>query len=375
MKPVVVAADIITAYGQGMGCLWDGLCSGHTAIRPISRFPVEAFACKQAALIDALSVGSDDSLVMQMLRSLLEELDHDWPPQTKLLLATTTGEIDLLEQGVLDESKDTADSCMPLLLGKVAHLCGGLKNGMVISSACASSTAAIAHAASLIRAGIEESVLVVACDGVTEFVFSGFMALRALDNDRAHPFDQDRDGLSLGDGAGYMLIMSEERALRLGKPILGEIAGWGMSNDANHMTGPSRDGAGLKRAIELALKTGDIAAEEVGAVCAHGTGTVYNDSMEMKAFKAVFDTPLPTFSIKGGTGHTMGSAGLIEAVLGLNMARRGMVPRTVGLSQVDDEAVGWVSSDNVTFDSEWVLSTNSGFGGINAALLLKRERE
>jgi 3-oxoacyl-[acyl-carrier-protein] synthase II len=336
---------------------------------------VDAFECRKAALIDSLDVDAPHSLIMQMLLRMLEHAVCEWPSTTKLLLATTTGEIDLLEQGVVDEEKNVADSRPSRLLERVSDLCGGLKNGMVISAACASSTAAVAQAASLIRSGIEESVLVVACDCVTEFVFSGFSALRALDPDVARPFDRHRAGLSLGEGCGYMLMMSEDMARRSGRPILGEVVGWGMSNDANHMTGPSRDGAGLKHAIELALRIGNVGADQVGAICAHGTGTGYNDSMEMKAVKSVFDQALPTFSVKGGTGHTMGSAGVIETVLALHVAKTGWVPGTVGMSDVDDEADGWVSRDGMACAPGWVLSTNSGFGGINAALLLKRERE
>ncbi|NCC49820.1 MAG: beta-ketoacyl-[acyl-carrier-protein] synthase family protein [Spartobacteria bacterium] len=373
MNAVIVTADIITAYGQGLACLWDGVCAGQCAVRPVVRFPVDAFACKNAALIDSLDGQAHDSLVMQMLRPMLEQLEGEWSPAIKLLLATTTGEIDWLQRGVVEASRDVADSLLSRLLKQISRICGGLNNAMVISSACASSTVAIAQAASLIRSGIEEAVLVVACDCITEFVFSGFSALQALDPDVARPFDQHRAGLSLGEGAGCVLMMSEERARRLNRPILGEVAGWGMSNDANHMTGPSRDGAGLKHAIELALKTAGVAADRVGAICAHGTGTAYNDSMEMKAFKAVFGQPLSTFSIKGGSGHTMGSAGLIEAVLSLHAVTAGMLPGTVGLSCVDDEAEGWVSNENRTCDAEWILSTNSGFGGTNAALLLKKQ--
>jgi len=375
VRAVIVAADVITAYGPGLDCLWAGVCAGQSAIRPVDRFPVEAFACRKAALIDSLDVHAPDSLVMQMLRPMLKHGPHEWPASTKLLLATTTGEIDVLERGIVEQRKDLADSRMTILLEQVSQCCGGLKKGLVISSACASSTAAIAQAASLIRSGIEASVLVVACDCVTEFVFSGFSALRALSPEVARPFDRHRDGLSLGEGAGYVLMMSADLAQRLGQPILGEVMGWGMSNDANHMTGPSRDGAGLKHAIELAFQTSGASANEVRAVCAHGTGTVYNDSMELKAFKAVFEQARPTFSIKGGTGHTMGSAGLIEALLALQVAKTGIVPGTVGLQEPDEEAVGWASPENQVCGPGWILSTNSGFGGTNAALLLKRNRE
>jgi len=187
----------------------------------------------------------------------------------------------------------------------------------------------------------------------------------------ARPFDRNRGGLSLGEAAGFALIMSESRARREDRPVLGEVAGWGSSNDANHLSGPSRDGSGLAAAIHKALLTANLSHDEVGAISAHGTGTVYNDSMEMKAFKTVFGTrSRPVYSVKGGVGHTLGAAGLLEVILALRSLDKKIVPPTVNMRTPDEEAAGWVSSEIQTIDSSVTLSTNSGFGGINVALIL-----
>lgn len=378
MPPVtatVTAYDIATAYGAGVDACWEGLRAGHSAITDLDRFATGAFISGRAATMPGLDAAAEQSLVMQMLAPMLASARALVPGDTTVILATTTGEIDLLERNVLQGSGGTHDSRPGLLLDRVCSALGTAGPAMVISSACASATSAIAQAAAMVRTGHASSVLVVSCDSVTEFVFSGFSTLMALDAEGARPFDKTRKGLTPGEAAGYMLVMSDSRARAEGRPAMGEIAGWGMSNDANHMTGPSRDGAGLAAAVSRALASAGIDRSTVASVCAHGTGTPYNDAMEMKAFRLVFGgNPVPTYSVKGAIGHTMGAAGLVEAVVTLESLRRGAVPPTVNTAQVDEDAVGWVSPETVpTQGADTALTTNSGFGGVNAALVLKRE--
>jgi 3-oxoacyl-[acyl-carrier-protein] synthase II len=216
-------------------------------------------------------------------------------------------------------------------------------------------------------------VLVVAADAVTEFVFSGFASLMALDPDTAKPFDKNRAGLSLGEGAGFVLLMSQARAQQEGRTILGEIAGWAVAGDANHMTGPSRDGSGLKLAIQKALQSAGLSSDDVGCISSHGTGTVYNDAMEMKAYSSIFhNRPVPLYSIKGAVGHTMGASGLIETVIALRVLEEKIIPPTVGLIDVDPEAKDWASRELRTLEKSAILLNNAGFGGVNAALVLKQ---
>jgi len=370
----VTAYDVVTAYGTGVDACWDGLASAGSAITDVERFSTDAFISHCAATVPGLAPRSGESLVMQMLAPLLSAAAEIVPADTTVLLATTTGEIDLLERNILDGAGGTHDSRPGLLLDRVCSALGTTGPAMMISAACASSTSAIAHAAALVRGGETTSVLVVACDSVTEFVFSGFSTLMALDAEGARPFDEARKGLTPGEAAGYMLVMADPRAAAEDRQTLGEVAGWGMSNDANHMTGPSRDGGGLAAAINGALTSAGTEKGAVASICAHGTGTPYNDAMEMKAFRLVFgENPVPTHSVKGGIGHTMGAAGLVEAAITLESLRRGVVPPTVNTAAVDGDAVGWVSTEAVpTQGASAALTTNSGFGGVNAALMLKR---
>jgi len=372
IETVVVAFDVVSPYGWGVESCWEGLFSGNTAIRRFDRFSTESLRTDKAALVSGLDPNADETLVMQMVRPLIERSISAIPTDALLLLATTNGEIDVLERSVLHGTPNANGSCPDHLASKIQDLCGLHEPGLVVSAACASSSAAVAQGAAMIRGGDRDCVLVVASDNVSEFVAAGFSSLMALDKDVARPFDKSRRGLSLGEAAAFVLLMSDERASREGRPALAEIAGWGLASDANHITGPSRDGSGLALALRKALQMADMPAQEVGSISAHGTGTEYNDSMEMKAFKSVFrEKSLPTYSVKGGIGHTMGTAGLVDIIVAIETLREKAVPPTVNLRDVDDEAVGWASPEPRACDGAVTVSTNSGFGGINCAVALR----
>jgi 3-oxoacyl-[acyl-carrier-protein] synthase II len=372
MKAVIIENEIITPYGLGVEACWGGLVSNSTSISRVSRFTTRAFSSDYGGTISGLKYHGETSLVMQMISALFDRSGITIPGDAKLLLATTKGEIDLLEKSIISGSGDGAESSLNNLLLKVIDLTGVKGDAMVVSAACTSSSAAVARAAAMIRSGHADCVLVVACDSVTEFVFSGFSSLMALDKIPARPFDKNRAGLSVGEAAAYMLVMSEERAVREKRSIIGEIAGWGMNDDANHMTGPSRESEGLVRAIHGALHSAGISTRQVGFISAHGTGTQYNDAMEMRAFRTVFkDRNVPLYSIKGGLGHTMGAAGLVEMVIALKALRKQVIPPTVNLEVIDDDAIGWVSDRaQVPAPGSLALVTNAGFSGVNTAVVL-----
>jgi 3-oxoacyl-[acyl-carrier-protein] synthase II len=345
--------------------------SGQTAISTVNRFPTDSLPCHVAAVAPGLSHQGPESLVWQMLDPLLRDLAGRMPTGSELLLATTIGEIELLERRVAEGAGD-ADASRPEYLLERVRLRLGLKGqAAVVSAACASSTVALAQAADRVRCDPRAVVVVVACDAVTEFVFAGFSALMALDPAGAHPFDRQRKGLTLGDAAAVALVMHESRAREEGREILARVSGWGVTCDANHMTGPAPDGSGLARAIRLAVAQAGVNPTAIGSVSAHGTGTVYNDSMELKALGAALPgLRPPVYSVKGGLGHTLGAAGLVEVLLAAESMRRKVVPPTVGLSEADEEAGTLVSTSPVKPTGPLTMSTNSGFGGINAALLL-----
>ncbi len=367
--PVITDYDLITALGKSIHPCWEQLMQNKTGIKKVDRFNTDHFQSQFAAFVEGLDKNQTDSLVMQMLKKVFKP--NQKFKDSFLILATTTGEIDLLEKSLLNSGCDYKESSLAILLNKVKELTG-TKEGMIVSSACSSANSALAHAGWLISSGEKDSVLVVACDSVSEFVFSGFSALMALDKERGRPFDKNRAGLTVGEGAGYIHLTSRQKAVRENKTSQAELLGWGINNDANHMTGPSRTGEGLSLAIDKAINTAGINKQDIGSVCAHGTGTLYNDSMEIKAFKRSFKDKLPTYSVKGALGHTMGASGLVEAIINIKSLEEEIIPPTVGLEEVDQEAEGWVKNEPQTFNKNISLSVNSGFGGINAAILLQK---
>jgi 3-oxoacyl-[acyl-carrier-protein] synthase II len=369
----VVDIGTVTALGQGVDALWEGLRAGRTGLAPVRRFATDGYLSHVAGCIPALDAQRPASrldALVQMLFDGTGALSAD----TMLVTASTKAGIDQLEASVRNEPTPLDR----ILGGQVADFVAdrlGLKGARQnISAACASSTIALALGASSIEQGRYESVLICGLDLVSEFVFSGFSALHALSASTCRPFDVDRDGLLLGEGAAYLLLMSEGRCRRAKRRSVGRIAGWGIASDAHHITAPSRTGEGLILATRQALDHAHVAPAEIVAVNAHGTGSVYNDAMELAALGTLFD-PLPPFhSIKGATGHTMGACGAIEAIVGLRSLTAQCLPPTVGLRTPEPAGLARVSSQVQTISGDYLLTTNSGFGGINACLVLQRGR-
>ncbi|MEI8311652.1 MAG: beta-ketoacyl synthase N-terminal-like domain-containing protein, partial [Verrucomicrobiota bacterium] len=212
MNPVFVAGDLVTAYGRGLDAAWRGLLSSRTALAVSDRISFPGGADKTPlGVVPDVDPGSGPA-VLQMLEPMLREVLPRIPSDTLILLATTTGEIEHLEAATLKQREaQPIDASDPgRLLEKLCALCG-LPRGRVLSAACASSTLAVAQAAALISSGAEESVLVIACDAVSEFVYAGFSTMNALDAE-ARPFDRDRQGLNLGEAAAVALLMPASRA-------------------------------------------------------------------------------------------------------------------------------------------------------------------
>ncbi|HWE04100.1 MAG TPA: beta-ketoacyl synthase N-terminal-like domain-containing protein [Tepidisphaeraceae bacterium] len=369
MKVVIAQSDVVTAYGWGMPALWNGLLGGKTAVKCSARFADRKFAVNQVAAVPDLHVDIGGSRSMAMLARLLAPLIGRLDPLTPLLVATTVGEIEYLEQAVFSSQPRLAAQARPdVLLGRIKRLLQLTGPAMVVSSACASSTAAVARAASMIRHGEAPAVLVVTCDSVSEFVYAGFSTLLSLCETPARPFDAERSGLSLGEAAAWALITSDIASPDADSTA---IVGWGSTTDAVHMTAPDRNAGGLSRAISKACAMAGRNAAEIDFIAAHGTATIYNDAMELVAFRNAIRKAIPVFSIKGAVGHTLATAGLLQILVTARAMSENRVPPTVGMSVPDPDADGWVHATPVAIaGATLALSTNSGFGGVNTAILL-----
>ncbi len=365
-RAVIGQSDVVTAYGWGLDSLWNGVMSGRTAITRTARFAERGFVSDQAGVIPDLADVAGESRVWTILRKLLGPIAGKIDAETPLIFASTVGEIEFVERAILENKSELSRFSLPAVLArKVKELLGLRGDAMAMSSACASSSAAVTRAASIVRNGKARQVLVVTADAVSEFVYSGFSSLLSLSAGPARPFDRDRCGLTLGEAAGYALVSAEAEGT--------EILGWGNTTDAIHMTAPDRNARGLIRAIQKAVGMAGKSAVDVGVIAAHGTATVYSDAMEMTGFRASVPEPRPVFSIKGAIGHTLAAAGLTQILVAKRALEQGIAPPTVGCESADDAAMGWASSKAMPLANAGVaLSTNSGFGGVNTAILLAK---
>ena len=246
-----------------------------------------------------------------------------------------------------------------------------------LNTACCSGADAIRTAASQIRNGRIPVMLAGGVDVLSEFVFRGFSALNAMTTDgMVRPFDRNRRGLALGEGAGALILEERGYAEARGAKIHCVLAGAGTASDAAHLVKPHRNGEGLIRAISQALTSAAIAGTAVDFICAHGTGTSYNDSMEAKAIKGALNggssRPRVT-SIKSMIGHTLGAASAIEAVACVKALETGVIPPTINFESQDPECdLQYVFNKSARQRIDTCMSLSAGFGGQNTALIFKR---
>ncbi|MFH0935806.1 MAG: beta-ketoacyl-[acyl-carrier-protein] synthase family protein, partial [Candidatus Omnitrophota bacterium] len=251
----------------------------------------------------------------------------------------------------------------------------GLKGpNYVISTACAAGNYAIGYAYDLIRTKKADMMLAGGADAFSRIAFTGFNRLLAVAPELCQPFDKDRKGMLVGEGAAAMVIEPLEDALSRGADIYAEIIGYGLSCDAHHMTAPHSDG--IKEAIEKSLKEGNLAADDVGYFSAHGTGTPSNDKEECLAIKKAFGgyaKKLPVSSIKSMLGHTMGAASAIEAVTCCLVLKNGIMPPTINFKTPDPECdIDCIPNTARYAKVDIALNNASAFGGNNACLALKK---
>jgi len=288
-------------------------------------------------------------------------------PRTLLVISTTKGNIDLLE----DRNKMLFGH-KRIYLWELARVIGiffgFVTKPMIISNACISGVVAVMAATRFLQNGSYDNAVVTGGDILSEFVVSGFQSFQALSMAPCKPFDLNRNGLSLGEGCGTMVLSVNDRDN--GKTAI-RIAGAATTNDANHISGPSRTGEELSMAIKSAMQQANVNASSVEYISAHGTATLFNDEMESKAVGLSALSHVPVSSLKGYWGHTLGAAGLIESVAAVTSIRNNMLNRSAGF-----ETPGVSSPLNVILkhqqaEVKTVLKTASGFGGCNAAIVFQ----
>jgi len=377
---VITGYGTVSPLGGGVAALWEGLVAGRSAVAPIAGFPAEDLAPRAAAEVREPAIDDPDRAGAFALRAAAEALadaglDATPPARLGVALGTTLGGMRLFETWTA--GTPTADLARVPYFAPAVRLARarGCRGPVATTQlACASGTHAVALAADWVRNGRADAVLAGGTDLLCRFVVAGFNCLRAT-AEVARPFDAERRGLVLGEGAAVLVVEDAERARARGARVRARLVGVGAAGDATHMTAPDREGGGARRAMLAALADAGLPATAVEFVSAHGTGTPYNDAMEAVAIAGVFGAGrVPVNSIKGAIGHSLGAAGAFEAIVCIETLAHGVIPPTVGLRAVDPAcaALDIVHGAARRRAVGVALSTSSGFAGTNAALVLAR---
>jgi len=365
-REVFVAADnVFTPLGKTTAENFENLKQGKTAVKQHSA-PQPFYA----ALFDEDVLPKDDRytkfeqvLIASMTGALQQSGLNASHKKTILILSSTKGNISLIETEKHDARlKDRiALSTSASLTAK--HF-GFVNEPIIVSNACISGVMAMITGMRLLRTGQYENAVIAGADVISEFILSGFQSFQALSSGICKPFDKNRDGLNLGEGAGTIILSSDEKHSGNIK-----VLGGGISNDANHISGPSRTGKELSFAIDQALKDAHISANDIGFISAHGTATPYNDEMEAHAIALSGLESIPLNSLKANYGHTLGAAGLIESIVSIRALKESLILPTMGFKEHGVTQPVTVTQSVTTSSKPNFLKTASGFGGCNAAIV------
>lgn len=307
-----------------------------------------------------------ESLFIYSIEQALSKLSAEVEMSKVLFVfASTKGNIEHIANPDFDQDR--------LRVGVMAnHITAYFNNpnqSIVVSNACISGLQAIQYACQVLQTKKYSHVVVTGADCVSDFVLSGFYSFQALSPFPCKPFDKDRAGVSLGEGSGTLVLSSQPES---DSNI--EIRSVVSSNDANHLSGPSRTGEGLAAAIAGAMKEAGVHAADIDVISAHGTATMYNDEMESLAFQTTGVSSAPVYSVKGNVGHTLGAAGIIETIyLAKSMQDDKLIP-SIGFSETGTSVALNVVTQATAKKLTTALKTASGFGGGNTALILKKQK-
>jgi 3-oxoacyl-[acyl-carrier-protein] synthase II len=402
-RVAITGLGVKTPAGCDLGTFWDTLLAGRSCAAPIRRIdpaplPVR-FACEvtefdTATYFDSKETRRTDRVAQLAFGAAADaladagELGAD-PARCGVVAAAGVGglitqeeqEYNLFSRG----PNRVSPMLVPMMMPNAAAALVGMKLGWTgpnfcIATACAGGSHAIGEAARLIREGSSDVVLAGGSEAcVTPIAIAAFARMGALSsrNDEptlaSRPFDVDRDGFVMGEGAGFLVLESWDRAVARGAHIYGEVAGYGRNSDAYHVTAPSPGGEGAAHCMRLALADAGLEPSQIGHVNAHGTSTDLNDAAEAEAVVKVFgESTLPIWSAKGSIGHLIAAAGAVEAVAAMLSLRDGIIPPTVNHRHGEPElgSVDVVHGEPRTLAAAPVVSNSFGFGGHNASLVL-----
>lgn len=401
---VVITGDgSISPLGFNSKSLWENLINGQSGVDYIQQFDTENFSVKIAGEVkdfdpndffDSKDVKRLDRFTMFGLiaaKQAIEKSNYS-SSDAGVIVGTGVGGMHTLEEEYSKYINKGQRGVSPFYVPKmIPNIAGGqiaIKNNLTglnfsMSTACSSATDAIGMAYRLISDGHISAMICGGAEGsITPLTLSGFANMKALskNNDNpseaSKPFDKERDGFILSEGAGMLFLENLESALNRGAEILGEIIGYGITNDAYHITQPHNDSVGAISAIKMAINEAGIKVEDIDYINAHGTSTYFNDMLETQAIKNVFGNHAKDVSIsstKSMTGHLLGAAGAIEAIACMNVINYNKVPPTVNYKTPDPECnLNYTPNIAINRNVEIAMSNSFGFGGHNSVIVLKK---
>jgi 3-oxoacyl-[acyl-carrier-protein] synthase II len=407
-RVVITGLGLITPLGIGVDETWTALCKGQSGISEITRFDASGFDTKIAGEVknfrpkDFLSKKEAKrtqlfiAYAVAASRMALEDsgltIDKANENRVGVLTGCGLGGLELLEKTTVVLQKKGPQRVTPFYIPMII---GNMAPGMIsiylgakgpnssIATACASGTHAVGDAFKIIKRGAADAMIAGGVESViTPTCIAGFNAMKALSvrNDppekASRPFDRDRDGFVVGEGCGILIMETLEAALERGARIYAEICGYGMSGDGFHMAAPAPEGEGAARCMAAALADSKMPFDKIDYINAHGTSTQLNDLYETKAIKSVFKekaSSIAVSSTKSMTGHLLGGAGGIETVFTALTISEGIIPPTINLEHPDEECdLDYVPNKARKMDVKTAMTNSFGFGGTNAALILKK---
>jgi 3-oxoacyl-[acyl-carrier-protein] synthase II len=404
-RVVITGIGAVTPFGAGVAALWSGLCTGASVVGPVTRFPADTLRTRIAAQVPALPLptGLEQRDAKRMDRFTLFALtaaDEAWcqaglcaddidPYGAGVVIGSSHGGEETMLEGVRalmsEESRRVSPWLISRMLANMAAAQTAIRYGLrgpsfAIASACATGAHAIGEAAEIIRRGDAEVMLAGASDAsITPLTLAGDAAAGALStrNDEperaSRPFDVERDGFVVGEGAGVLVLEEYGHAVARGGTIIAELSGYGTTTDAMHETRPDESGAHVAHAIRRALEKAGLMPEELDAVFAHATGTPVGDRAEARALQAALGAAasrVPIAALKGSLGHLMGAAGAVQALAVIKALETQTLPPTVNLDTPDVAEFDFVGRAPRPTPLRHVLSNAIGFGGHNVALIL-----
>ncbi len=410
-RVVVTGMGMVTALGNDVASTWAGLLAGRSGVRTIETFDPARLGVRIAAEIRDLDVSRVvdrkdarrmDRYILLGLVAAREAMDHAGLPErlegtqaeeTGVILGTGLGGANTLVEGISTNALRGPDRMSPFFIpygipnvgaGQVAISFGMVGPNFTTASACATGGHAIGEAWEIIRRHDAEMMLAGGTEaGITEPTVGGFAAMRALSDRNAdpeaasRPFDRDRDGFVIGEGAAMVVLEALDHAEARGATPIGELIGYGATADASHITLPAPGGMGAVRAARRALEKAGLQPTDIDHVNAHATSTPEGDKAELAALKTIFGDHAPNVAVtanKSMLGHTLGAAGAIEAIATMLALRDGCIPPTINLDHPDDMAEGLDLTPKVASrrDLRAAISNSFGFGGQNTALVFRR---